>query len=439
MKSIGMRTFHMLAFGALATGLQAQEFYSSTTSARARALGGVYVPSASGPLDALATNPAGLSSLSSRTVDLTVTTVFSRGSFTNSVNQNAPLNNSPGVLPYGAFGVPIGPSRFTVAVGVVPELMSVSNWNYVDAPGTAGAMYGLQKQKSAILGVRSVAGVSYSIHRAVSVGVSMGVVYNSNTLQAPYIFQSHPGLAGLKTMLDLRTAGIGRNYSVGILASPSREVQFGLAWKSRTVIESDGTATGNIAAQLAAVGLAARPDFAYTAAVRNIFPQSLVGHIVWNVDSRWMLAFQTDWVNWKNAFVTLPVALTNGNNADINGLLGSTSLNDGVPLQWKDRLSFRGGFERLVTESVSIRGGYAHGNSPVPNSTLSPLTAAIMKDQLTAGAGIRRGRVRYDLAYGFGFRAHQSVGQSGLLSGEYSNSRVGIGTQALTLGTSFQF
>lgn len=439
MKPVTQRLLHFLALGAIVTSVHAQDFYWNTTSARSQAVGGAYIPSASGVLDALATNPAGLSTLSARTLDLSVTSVFARGSFTNSVNQNVSIQNSPGVMPYGAFGMPIGHSRFTVGVGLVPEMMSVSNWTYVDAPGVAGATYGLQTQKSAILSARSVAAVSFSLSRAVSLGASIGVDYNSNTLDAPYIFQQHPALAGLKTLLDLHTTGTGRNYSLGIVASPSKKVQFGVAWKSRTVIDSDGTATGNIGAQLAAVGLAARPDFAYNAAVRNVFPQSVIGHITWQVDRRWNLAFQTNWVNWKDAFVTLPVALTNGTNADINGLLGTNTLNDGVPLNWKDQISFHGGVERVVTENVSLRGGFAHGNSPVPSSTLSPLTAAIMKDQLTTGIGYRHGRARYDLGYGFGFQAHQSVGQSGLLAGEYSNSRVGLGTQALTFNTSFQF
>jgi long-chain fatty acid transport protein len=439
MKSTTHRLVYVLACTTIATGLHAQDFYSTTTSARSQAVGGVYIPSSSGALDALAVNPAGLSTLTGRTVDLSVTSVFARGSFSNSVNQNAPLNTPPGVMPYGAFGTPIGHSRFAIGLGVVPELMSVSDWNYVDAPGVAGATYGMQRQKAAILAARSVAGVSFAISRAVSVGASIGVDYNSNQLTAPYIFQSHPALAGLKTLLDLHTNGIGQNYSFGILASPSKKVQMGIAWKSRTIINSEGTATGNIGAQLTAAGLAARPDFAYSAAVRNVLPQSVIGHIVWQVDPRWNLAFQTNWVNWKDAFVTLPVALTNGTNADINGLLGTNTLNDGVPLHWKDQFSFHGGFERLVTENVSVRGGYAHGNSPVPSSTLSPLTAAIMKDSLTTGIGVRRGRVHYDLAYGFGFQAHQSVGHSGLLSGEYSNSQIGIGTQALAFNTSFQF
>jgi long-subunit fatty acid transport protein len=95
--------------------------------------------------------------------------------------------------------------------------------------------------------------------------------------------------------------------------------------------------------------------------------------------------------------------------------------------------------ERLLTESVSVRGGFAHENNPVPSSTLSPLTAAIMENQVTTGLGYRHGRYRFDLAYAYGFRGQASVGRSSLLSGEYSNSQVQLGTQALTLNTSIQF
>jgi long-chain fatty acid transport protein len=417
----------------------AQGFYWTSASARSAALGGIYVPSSSGPLDALAVNPAGLTSLDGRALDLNLTAGFLRGSFTNSVNAGAPLVSSPGVMPYGAFGTTIGKSRFSLAVGEVPELTSVSEWNYVDAPGVAGATYGLQHQKSAILATRSAAGVGVWLGPRLSIGATVGAVYNSNTLQAPYIFQSQPVVAGLKTLLDLRTTGVGWNTSVGALVHPSQNVQLGLAWKSSTTIDSTGDASGTLAAQLAAIGLAARPDYHYNAAVHNVLPQSVVASANWRMNNRWLVAFQADWINWKRAFRTLPVALTNGNNADVNGLLNSTSLNDTVPLDWKDQYSVRVGFERLLREGVSIQGGFAHSNNPVPSSTLSPLTAAIFANQISTGLGYTHGRTRFDAAYSFIPTANASVAKSGLLSGEYNNSTLHVGAQAITLSTSFRF
>jgi len=429
-----------LAAVSAAASVQGQGFYWGTASARSMALGGLYLPSQGGVIDALAANPAGLAMVGNPSLDLSLTSIFARGSFSNSVNSNVPLNDAPGVIPYGAFGAPIGHSRFSLGLGVVPELVSVSNWNYVDAPGVAGASYGLQKQKSAILAARAVAGVGFALSRKLSLGVTTGAVYNANTLETPYVFQSHPVLAGLKTLLDLHTTGVSWNTSVGLIATPTDRLQFNVAWKSRTTINSTGDANGNIGVQLAAVGLgAARPDFHYFAGVQNILPQSVLAGMNWRVDGRWIFAVQADWVNWKGSFASLPVSLSGGNNADINGLLGTNAIFDRIPLDWKDQYSFHGGIERLLTENIYLRGGYAHSNNPVPASTLSPLTAATMTNQLSTGIGYRRGRWRFDLGYGIDPTTQENVGKTALLSGEYANSKVRIGTQSVALNTSFQF
>jgi long-subunit fatty acid transport protein len=421
------------------TALSAQDFYWNTVSARSLGMGGVYVPSNTGALDALAANPAGLTAIGAPAIDANLTSVFARGSFTNSVNQNSPIQTPPGLLPFGAFGTPVEHSRFSLGLGILPEMLSVSQWHYVDAPGAAGTTYGSQFDKSAIIALRAVAGVGVSLGHSISIGATFGVDYNQNHLETPYIFQEQPVLAGLKTLLNLKTTGTGENASVGILANPTRRIKLGAAWKSRTVIHSTGHAAGNAGQLFENLGIPNPAGFTYNAAVRNVLPQSVMASALWQANPRWTFALQGDWVNWGSAFRTLPVALTNGTNATINSLLNSTSLIDGVPLHWKDQYSFHGGVERVLTENISIRAGYAHANDPVPSSTLSPLTAAIMKDQLTTGIGYRVGRARFDLSYGIDLTAKQSVAQSALLAGEYSNSTVRIGTQSLTLGTSFSF
>jgi long-subunit fatty acid transport protein len=118
---------------------------------------------------------------------------------------------------------------------------------------------------------------------------------------------------------------------------------------------------------------------------------------------------------------------------------GSSTLVDGVPLNWKDQYSFHGGVERMLTESTSLRFGYAHGNDPVPSGTLTPMTAAIMTNQLSTGFAYHRGRSRFDFAYTYDPTSQQQVTQSNLLAGEYNNSTDRVGLQSLTLGYSFQF
>jgi long-subunit fatty acid transport protein len=429
----------LVAFAFIASSASAQDFYWNSASTRSLALGGVYVPSSSDALGALSTNPAGLTYLTSPSVDLSFSTVFVRGSFSNSANNNAPMTTSPGVIPYGAFGMPIPHSRFTFGVGFAPDLASVSDWNYVDAPSKGGVTYGMQEQKSAILAGRMMAGLSYAFSHKLSVGVTAGADYNSNTLHAPYIFQSQPQLAGAKTLLDLHTYGTGWNMSVGAMFEPSKNWDLGVAWKSHTVIVTNGLASGNAYAQFGVPQGSSATAFSYNASVENILPQSVNANIAWHVNPRWVLAFQTDWVNWGGAFVNLPVTLTNGSNTTVNAIVRSTTLIDGIPLHWRDQYSFHGGVERLLTESTSLRFGYAHGNNPVPAGTLTPLTAAIMTNQLATGFAYHHGRSRFDVAYAFDPTSKQQVQQSDLLAGEYNNSTVRVGTQALTLGYSFQF
>jgi len=424
----------------LLTGFaSAQDFYWGAASARSLAQGGAYSPRSGSVLDAMAVNPAGLAWLNARTLDFALTGVFPRGSFSNSVNVDAPLATSPKAVPVAAFGTPLGKTRFRFGASVLPELASDADWTYRDAPGTAGATYGVQRHRAAIVVYRTAAGLGFAISEKLSAGATFGVVYNSNRLQAPYIFQSHPALRGLKTLLDLRTNGTGWNASFGAVFQPNRKLSFGGAWKSRTVIESTGEAAGTLNAQFAAIGLNAPPDYTYRAAVRNVLPQSVNAHVSWQAGVRWLISLQGDWVNWKRAFRALPVALSEGSNPAVNGLLGTDTLNDSVPLDWKDRYGLRAGFERSLTEQVSIRGGFARANQPVPRATALPITAAIWSNQFTTGGGYRIGAWTLDLAYVYHLTGKVDTRQSAIAAGEYHNSRIRAGTQSLTLSGSVRF
>jgi hypothetical protein len=110
-------------------------------SARATAIGGTTVASADGPLEAMQGNPAELTSLSGRSLDLSVTSLFASGSFTNSVSNRGTIQSSSGTLPYGAFGMRLG-SRFVLGLSAAPDTMMKANWTYLDPPGTGGASYG---------------------------------------------------------------------------------------------------------------------------------------------------------------------------------------------------------------------------------------------------------------------------------------------------------
>lgn len=427
----------LTAFGLCCSAAHAQDFFDRGVSAQTAAHAGAYSPSSDNVIDALALDPAGLALLSRPTVNLGAGGSLASGSFSNSVNSQSPMRWNAGIVPFGGFGVPIGHSRWTLAAGFMPDLLSASKWEFRDAPGVASATYGSQREQSQIVALRTSAGLAYRFSSRVSAGMSVGAIYNSNTLVMPYVFQSHPELAGLKTLLNLHTTGLGWNTSFGVIAQATRRLQLSSAYRTRSAITSTGSATGNMGAQFAALGIPFQPDFRYRAQVHVELPQSALLAASWQQSHTLRFDLQSSWTNWRNSFYSLPVTLTEGTNSEINSSLASTSLKDTVPLRWKDQYSFRAAVDRAMTETLSFSAGFSHANNPVPASTLSPLTAAIMQNGLAAGLSYRRDRARFDLGYQINLPARETVGTSSLLSGEFSNSSTRVMTQALTLSTSF--
>jgi long-chain fatty acid transport protein len=264
------------------------------------------------------------------------------------------------------------------------------------------------------------------------------LLYNRNQLHAPYIFQTF--LSGFKTLLDLKTDGFGVNGNFGLVYRPCEKISLGLSYQTSTHVNSEGHASGNAGVQLDNLfGPGVRPDFHYDAEVDNVFPQMVSAGLSWQFTDRVRGVAQVDWINWADAFDELVIRLNNGNNNDINGVVGTPNIYDAVPLRWEDQFVYRLGVEYQATDAIALRAGYTYGKSPVPDSTLTPLTAAIMEHKLGGGVGWKNDRYFVDAAYQYSLPASQRVGTSALQAGEYSNSKteVSIHMVAMTFGMNF--
>lgn len=402
-------------------------------SAEATARGGAIVATSGRPLDAVQGNPAGLAGLQTPALDISFLGMVAGGSFHNVANPDAQLSGRAAALPYGAFATPLGHSPWTLAAAFTPDVLMRANWHYTDAPGTAGVTYGYQRQETQIIAVRSSISAARSLGPHLAAGVTLGVSYNQNELHAPYIFQQQPALQGLKVLLNLTTRGYGWNGAAGVQWQPTPRLRAGLAWKSGTTIHTTGTATGSASALFTALNITADPTYRYHAAVLNHLPQAFGAGLSWQTPNHLTLDAEGDLIAWGQAFEQLPVSLSGGTNATINSVVGSTAFHDTVPLKWSNQGAFHGGVTIPVREAVALRAGYAYTSDPVPSSTLTPLTAAIMQHAVATGASFAHGRWQYAAAYQAQLPATQTVAISSLLAGEYSNSLVRVWTQSVVL------
>ncbi len=436
LRSAGVLVF-VLTLATLSPPARADGIYRNGVGARSMSMGGADVAWADDALGAMGADPAALGFIRESQANLGMIGGVLQGQFIKAPTSEGHLDSSLNALPEAALAVPLGTTPLTLGVSVIPESMLDARWNYVDPPGGLGGKtsYGLQTQHSQILDLRSAVGLGAAIGEKFSVGASFGASYNQNTLQAPYIFQSAPKVKGAKVLLDLETAGFGYNGEVGVMFRAMTNLQFGLTYESPTRVYSQGDATGNAGPQF---GVASLP-FHYHAQVRNIFPQDVSAGVSWGFHPQWRLALQVDWVDWAEAFQTLPVSLSGGSNPAINTAAGGNSLQDNVPLNWRDEFVYRAGIEYKLTSHLSLRAGYAYSPSPVPDQTLTPLTAAISEHTLCAGVGYQWKAWQIDLAYQYNIPMTRNVGNSGLLDGEYSNSSIEVSMHvvALTLGVTF--
>ncbi len=419
------------------TSVSASGIYGNGVGAEAMSMGGAEVAWAADPLSAMTANPAGLGFLENPEVDLGGEGAVLEGNFSK-VGSGGALNSSPQALPEGAFGYPLKNWPVTFGLSIAPEASLLADWHFNDPLGglNGTTSYGYQQNKSEVLLLRSALGVAVQVNSKLSFGVSLGLLYNDNELVAPYVFQNlQPATVnGAKTLLNLHTTGFGGDATVGMLFRATDTLQFGLFYQSESIINSSGDASGNPSAQLGGSF-----PFHYDAEVKNKFPQNASLGVSWKFHSKWRMAAQLDWVDWAHAFDTLHISMKNGNNAFLNNNVLGSSFRDNVPLNWSSEFVYRLGLEYDVTENIALRVGYSYGQSPVPDSTLTPMTAAITEHVFTAGIGYHWSHFKIDLAYQYYIPATQNVGTSALRSGEFANSSTTVSAHVLAISTGITF
>ncbi len=416
-----------LSFSANANGL-----LRNGLGSRAASLGGAGLAYSDDPLNAINSHPAGLSHTTDEIFEFGLSTAFLDAEYSNSQSQDNEADSWTGVLPEAAYSKRMN-DRLILGASISPVSALEADWNFIDPPGALGITFGPQEHKSSFLVLRTAAGFGYEVTPEFSVGASIGLLYNRNRLHAPYVFQSHPVLAGAlggaKVLANLEADGFGVNGVLSAGLKLSEKLQLMLSYTTKSSFDATGTIRG-----LAPLGIGA---YEYDAEVETQMPQMLGGAIHWEASPQWRLGLQIDWIDWSDAFEDLPLHLTNGTNAALNGILGSNRIDDTAPLDWEDQIVYRFGAEYDWSEKLTLRGGYSYGDSPVQSEFLTPTTAAIIQHTISLGAGYQAGNYIIDLAYQWDLPTSDSVGNSGLLAGEYSNSEVDVSIHWLSIGIRF--
>jgi opacity protein-like surface antigen len=370
--------------------------HSSTT-------GGANFTWTSDSIAANAVDPTSFGYLNSPDFNLSVNAGLLNNNSEKSGVSSFDLENSLRAFPEGVVAYPVKALPVTIVLSVAPGSTSLSDWRYVDLPGglSGNSAYGDQSYIPEIVLLRSALGASVQISDRLSVGASVGLLYNENPLVEPNVFQDLSSSGDLpyentRTLWNFQSAGVGWNVMVGLVFKATSDVQFGLSYRSAAAVTSTGN-NGDPFAQFVPRNMWV---FDYNSDIKYRFPKEWSTGASWNFSPKWRADLQVDWISWYNAFEVLPF---------VGYTWGNTTYNEN---NWGDSLVYRAGLEYELNDRLDLRAGYAYGQNPVPDSTFLPMTAETMEHTFSVGIGYHWRRLHMDLAYQYALPVSQNASNS---------------------------
>lgn len=163
------------------------------------------------------------------------------------------------------------------------------------------------------------------------------------------------------------------------------------------------------------------------------FPQIFGFGVSYKPTKELTLSSDVELLSWKSAFDNMKLKLSNGNNANINKMMGNNgAFNIEFPLKWKNSVMVKIGAEYLATEDLVLRGGFAYNQNPVPETTIFPVFPAIVQNHLTLGVGYKLSEnLLVNAAFEMGLNNSLKASNPSLIANEYSNSTSELSTTLL--------
>jgi long-chain fatty acid transport protein len=234
--------------------------------------------------------------------------------------------------------------------------------------------------------------VAMKVNDKLSVGVGVDVRLSSvNVEQHVEGSVLSPMLAGY----DVATVALESDmnnkigFNFGLLYALNEKMNLGLAYRSGVKIEYTGSAefaqvlTGNgtIDAMVAA-GLPADPVDVETAID---YPGVFTAGLAYQLKDNLLVEGDIQYWFWS-VFKEL----------SISGLpTGDVTIDE----NYEDAFEFRLGLEWWRTETMALRAGFVHDQTPVPKESISPMLPDASRNGITGGVGLKFGSMTVDAAF----------------------------------------
>lgn len=495
MKTISKALIFILMLGSFVYGQNGTRLVGFDAKSLGR--GGASIGNFDSP-ELMMTNPAGISYLNNSMLNVDFSLMFPSLHFQNKLNDvDGDKNIFP--LPSAAYVQKNENSNWTWGIGFFTAGGMGADFNlkhalYVDQNGN----YQLQKYHSKLAAMQGGLSVAYKFNDNFSVGASLHLVYSMLEFSMPYslspsvmqgtampgmtfgqMFAAPQSMGGFgydevtatAAMTDL--TAIGFNGKIGFAYKIDDQLSIGVNYTLPTSLTyKNGKASMDMTAQLNnAFGLAVQGymmqnpgatqqqaqaavmtqfgqmgiDLSkgamanYDLSVDLKFPQSFGFGISYSATKCLKLSADLEWLNWENAFDNMTLHLSNGQNSNINKMMGNNgSFDINFPMNWKNSVLVKIGGEFQANEVLVLRLGYAYGSNPVPESTVFPVFPAIVDNHVMAGVSYKLSNpLTINAAFEMAFEKSLQASNQSLIANEYNSSTSQLGTTLVHVSVSY--
>ena len=296
----------------------------------------------------------------------------------------------------------------------------------VFAPAGFGASYGVMNQ--ALLGpqlYRSVGamgkilpGVAYRVNDRLSVGLTVGLAFSDIGLTGPYFVQTG-AFAGAPAAISLIGFGTAPTGSVGMQYKLTEETTIGATYTEQTNFKLHGATN----ATLFNPGFPGGALSSHFDTITNMcWPRSVAVGLKHDFCPHRRLGIDVIWYDWAHAFDSIGLTMTNPTNPLVPVILGTSTIRDQFPLNWRDSVAMRLGYEWTTDDLQTWRIGYAYHGAPAPTSTLNPFLDGILQHGISVGYSYAFPRAIVNAAYQYNFGHTETVTTSSIIGGDFNNS-----------------
>ncbi len=298
-------------------------------------------------------------------------------------------------------------------------------WNLEGPPGP---LAGPQLYKSVGILIRLLPGISYQATERLRLGANLGLAVSHVELEGPYFINSAP-FTGTPTLLDLQSTGTALTWAGGLQYQATDRLVLAARYQSQNRFQNGGNA------RIFIPGLGSSN---YDMTMDIVWPRSVGGGFQYAIDPCRRLGVDVEWQQWSKAMNEIGLLFSDPSNPLFQQVAGPT-INESLPLQWKDNIVVKSGIEQDLGSGRTARIGYGYNSDAVVGRTTNPYLPTILQHYFTGGYSWRRCFWEHNVAYQYSFRPTMHIGTSSLAGGDFSNSSLSTQAHWLFLGTSRKF